>query len=59
MKKNRQLKDKDSEKKIQLTFFEKMAYPAEYLELKYGVSQIFIYLIFLFFILGIIIFLGM
>jgi hypothetical protein len=59
MKTNQQIKDSNSEKKVQPSFFKKIAYPAKYLELRYGVSQFFIYLIFVFIIIGIFLFLGM
>lgn len=59
METNQQLKNKNLEKKDQITFFEKMTYPAKYLELRYGVSQFFIYLVFIFIVIGIFLFLGM
>lgn len=59
MKANKQIKNTNSEKKVQPTFLEKIAYPAKYLEMRYGVSQFFIYLIFVFVVIGIFIFIGM
>ena len=46
-------KDFKNEIKIKPTFFEKMAYPAKYLSIRYSVHQIFIYMIFLFLLIGI------
>lgn len=59
MQTNKQLKNKNFEKKGYPTFFEKITYPAKYLELRYGLSQFFIYLVFIFIVIGIFVFLGM
>lgn len=59
MKSNQQIKYSNSQKKVQPTFLEKMAYPAQYLQMRYGLSQFFIYLIFVFVVIGILVFLGM
>ncbi|CAM3575819.1 hypothetical protein FLPS109957_11520 [Flavobacterium psychrophilum] len=53
MKTKKQIRGTNSSNKILPTLFEKIAYPAKYLELRYGVSQFFIYLVFLFIIIGI------
>jgi hypothetical protein len=59
MKENQQIKDTNLRRKAKPTFLEKMAYSAKYLQLRYGVSQYFIYLIFVFVVIGIFIFFGM
>jgi hypothetical protein len=46
-------------KKLSTTIFEIITYPANYLQMKYSVSQFFIYLVFLFFIVGFLVFIGM
>jgi DNA-binding NtrC family response regulator len=53
------LKEKGIKKKLSATIFQVITYPVKYLELRYGVSQFFIYLIFLFVVVGILVFLGM
>lgn len=52
-------KDANLKKKLSTTIFEIITYPANYLQMKYSVSQFFIYLVFLFFIVGILVFIGM
>jgi hypothetical protein len=46
-------------KKLSTMLFEIISYPANYLQMKYSVSQFFIYLVFLFIVVGILVFLGM
>lgn len=53
------LKEKGVKKKLTTTLFEIITYPANYLQMKYSVSQFFIYLVFLFIVVGILVFLGM
>ena len=53
------LKEKGMKKKLSASIFEIITYPVNYLELKYGVSQFFIYFIFLFVVVGVLVFLGM
>ena len=53
------LKEKGLKKKLSATIFEVITYPVKYLELRYGVSQFFIYFLFLFLFVGILVFLGM
>ena len=53
------LKEKGVKKKLSTTLFEIVTYPANYLQMKYSVSQFFIYLVFLFIVVGILVFLGM
>ena len=53
------VKEKGIKKKLSATIFQVITYPVKYLELRYGVSQFFIYLIFLFVVVGILVFLGM
>jgi DNA-binding NtrC family response regulator len=53
------LKEKGVKKKLNRTIFEIISYPANYLQMRYGVSQFFIYLVFLFLVVGILVFLGM
>lgn len=52
-------KDAALKKKLSTTIFEIITYPANYLQMKYSVSQFFIYLVFLFFIVGFLVFVGM
>jgi DNA-binding NtrC family response regulator len=52
-------KDATLKKKLSTTIFEIITYPANYLQMKYSVSQFFIYLVFLFFIVGFLVFVGM
>ena len=52
-------KDVNLKKKLSTIIFEIITYPANYLQMKYSVSQFFIYLVFLFFIVGILVFIGM
>ncbi len=52
-------KDSALKKKLSTTIFEIITYPANYLQMKYSVSQFFIYLVFLFFIVGFLVFIGM
>ena len=53
------LKEKGVKKKLSVTLFEIVTYPANYLQMKYSVSQFFIYLVFLFVVVGVLVFLGM
>ena len=53
------LKEKGVKKKLSTTLFEIVTYPANYLQMKYSVSQFFAYLIFLFVVVGILVTLGM
>ncbi len=53
------LKEKGVKKKLINTIFETISYPANYLQMKYGVSQFFVYLLFLFLIVGILVLFGM
>ena len=53
------LKEKGVKKKLSATLFEIVTYPANYLQMKYSVSQFFIYLIFLFIVVGVLVFVGM
>ncbi|MBC7523965.1 MAG: response regulator [Flavobacterium sp.] len=50
---------KEVKKKLNRTFLEIVSYPANYLQMRYGVSRYFIYLVFLFLGVGILVFLGM
>jgi DNA-binding NtrC family response regulator len=52
-------KDSALKKKLSTSIFEIITYPANYLQMKYSVSQFFIYLVFLFFIVGFLVFIGM
>ena len=52
-------KDSALKKKLSTTIFEIITYPANYLQMKYSVSQFFIYLVFMFFIVGFLVFIGM
>ncbi|MBP6754536.1 MAG: response regulator [Bacteroidia bacterium] len=52
-------KDSSLKKKLDTTIFEIITYPASYLQMKYSVSQFFIYLVFLFLIVGFLVFIGM
>lgn len=53
------LKEKGVKKKLSTTLFEIVTYPANYLQTKYSVSQFFIYLVFLFLVVGFLVFIGM
>lgn len=53
------LKEKGVKKKLSTTLFEIVTYPANYLQMKYSVSQFFVYLVFLFIVVGFLVFLGM
>lgn len=53
------LKEKGIKKKLSTTIFEMVTYPANYLQMKYSVSQFFVYLVFLFIVVGILVFIGM
>ena len=53
------LKKKGVRKKLSRRLFEIVTYPANYLQMKYSVSQFFIYLVFLFIVVGILVFFGM
>lgn len=53
------LKEKGVKKKLSTTLFEIVTYPANYLQMKYSVSQFFVYLVFLFIVVGILVFIGM
>lgn len=53
------LKEKALKKKLSTTLFEIVTYPANYLQMKYSVSQFFVYLVFLFIIVGFLVFIGM
>jgi len=53
------LKDKGVKKKLTTTLFEIVTYPANYLQMKYSVSQFFVYLVFLFIVVGFLVFIGM
>jgi DNA-binding NtrC family response regulator len=52
-------KKKGVKKKLNATIFGIISYPARYLELKYNVSQFFIYLLFCFIVVGILVIFGM
>lgn len=52
------LKKKGTRKKLSTTVFDKINYPAQYLQERYSMSQAFIYTVFLFIILSIIVFIG-
>jgi len=52
-------KEKGLKKKLSATILKIVTYPANYLQMKYSVSQFFIYLIFLFVVVGILVFFGM
>ena len=53
------LKNKKTEKQLSAQIFEILSYPAKYLELRYGFSQFFAYLLFLFVVVGLLVFIGM
>jgi DNA-binding NtrC family response regulator len=53
------LKEKGVKKKLSTTLFEIVTYPANYLQMKYSVSQFFIYLVFLFIVVGLLVLVGM
>ncbi len=53
------LKNQRTEKQLSAKIFDIISYPAKYLELRYGFSQFFAYLLFLFVIVGLLVFLGM
>lgn len=53
------LKEKGVKKKLSATLFEIVKYPANYLQMKYSVSQFFVYLVFLFVVVGAFVFFGM
>lgn len=53
------LKEKGVKKKLSSTLFEIVTYPANYLQMKYSVSQFFIYLVFLFIVVGLLVLVGM
>lgn len=53
------LKEKGVKKRLSTTLFEIVTYPANYLQMKYSVSQFFVYLVFLFMVVGFLVFLGM
>ena len=53
------VKKKGIKKKLNAAIFDYISYPANYLQMRYGVSQFFVYLIFLFIIVGVLVFLGM
>ncbi len=53
------VKEKGLKKKLNRTILDIISYPANYLQMRYGVSQFFIYLVFLFLAVGILVFLGM
>lgn len=53
------LKEKGVKKKLNMTLFEIVTYPANYLQMKYSVSQFFVYLVFLFIVVGFLVFIGM
>lgn len=53
------MKNASLKKNLSTTIFEIITYPANYLQMKYSVNQYFIYLIFLFFIVGFLVLIGM
>lgn len=53
------IKEKGLKKKLNATIFDIISYSAKYLEMKYNVSQFFVYLIFLFVFIGILVIIGM
>lgn len=53
------IKEKGIKKKLSTKLFEIVTYPANYLQMKYSVSQFFIYLVFLFIVVGFLVFIGM
>lgn len=53
------LKEKGLKKKLSTKIFEIVTYPANYLQMKYSVSQFFVYLVFLFIVVGFLVFIGM
>lgn len=53
------LKEKGVKKKLSTTLFEIVTYPANYLQMKYSVSQFFVYLVFLFIVVGLLVLIGM
>ena len=53
------LKNIKTEKQLSAQIFEILSYPAKYLELRYGFSQFFAYLLFLFVVVGLLVFIGM
>lgn len=53
------IKNQKTEKQLSSKIFDIISYPAKYLELRYGFSQFFVYLLFLFVVVGILVFLGM
>jgi DNA-binding NtrC family response regulator len=53
------LKEKGVKKKLSTTLFEIVTYPANYLQMKYSVSQFFVYLVFLFIVVGLLVLVGM
>ena len=48
-----------SSSKDKITFFDKLGYPARYLQLRYNVSLFFVYLVFVFLVIGLILFIEM
>lgn len=52
-------KEKGVKKKLSTALFEVVTYPANYLQAKYSVSQFFIYLVFLFIVVGLLVLVGM
>ena len=59
METNQAKKNINSVQKQPVTFLDKLAYPAKYLQLRYNVSIFFIYLVFVFLVLGLLLFIGM
>ena len=53
------LKEKGVKKKLNQSIFEIISYPANYIQLRYSVSQAFVYFVFLFIIFSIIVLVGM
>jgi DNA-binding NtrC family response regulator len=53
------IKEKGVKKKLNATIFEIIAYPANYLQSRYSLSQAFIYSVFVFILFSLIIFFGM
>jgi DNA-binding NtrC family response regulator len=53
------IKNQRTEKQLSSKIFDILSYPAKYLELRYGFSQFFAYLLFCFIIVGFLVFLGM
>ena len=56
---NQLLKNQGFRKKLKASFFEKMCYPAQYLQQRYSVSQEFVYTVFLFIAISILVFIGL